>query len=300
LRRSRSAGVAALLAVLAAPPALAHVEAAEAAGRGFEAWVVGALVLSALLYAAGVARLWRRAGRGRGITPRQVLAFAAGWAVTAAALVGPLDALGARLFVAHMVQHEALMIVAAPLFVVARPLAAWTWALPPSWRRGAGGAFHHPAWRRPWLVATAPLGAWALHALALWVWHVPRLFDAALFDDGIHALQHLSFFGAALLYWWSVLGDATRRGGGAALLSLFTTMVHTSALGALLALSPAPWYAGYAGVPALGLDALEDQQLGGLVMWVPAGLAYVACGLAVAARGLREAPAGGRTIAMPR
>ncbi|MBV9892007.1 MAG: cytochrome c oxidase assembly protein, partial [Rhizobacter sp.] len=80
-----------------------------------------------------------------------------------------------------------------------------------------------------------------------------------------------------------VLGLGRTRNGGAAMASLFTTMIHTSALGALLALSPVAWYPTYLDrTVAFGLDPLEDQQLGGLVMWVPAGFAYIACGLAVA------------------
>ena len=143
-------------------------------------------------------------------------------------------------------------------------------------------------------MATGPLAAWLLHAMALWLWHLPVLFDAALANEGIHALQHASFLVTALFFWWSVLGVNTRHDQGLALLSLFTTMVHTGALGALLTLSPVTWYAAYAATaPAFGLDALEDQQLGGLIMWVPAGLVYVSCGLVMAARWLGRAPPGG-------
>ena len=252
-------------------------------------WVLACLALSATLYAVGVARLWRHAGIGRGVSTRRALAFAAGWLVTAAALVGPLDALASQLFSAHMLQHEALMVVAAPLFVVGRPLAAWAWAIPPGARRAVGRFFHRPAWRTPWLVVTGPLAAWLVHALVLWLWHLPSWFEAALAGDGVHALQHASFLLAALLYWWSVVGVAPVRNRGAAMASLFTTMVHTGALGALLALSPVPWYPTYAGrTLAFGLDPLEDQQLGGLVMWIPAGFAYVACGLATAAHWLQR------------
>jgi hypothetical protein len=117
---------------------------------------------------------------------------------------------------------------------------------------------------------------------------VPRLFDAALVSPGLHALQHLSFLATALLFWWPVLGPTARRQPGAALLSLFTTMLHTAALGALLALAASPWYAAYAATaPAAGWDPLADQQLGGLIMWVPAGTGYVAAALAIAARCLR-------------
>ncbi|HEV7576967.1 MAG TPA: cytochrome c oxidase assembly protein [Caldimonas sp.] len=270
-----------LAAIAASPPTL---------GWSFEPWVIGCLLLSAGLYGLGLARLWRRAGPGRGIHARRALAFVGGWLATALALVSPLDALGNHLFSAHMVQHEVLMVVAAPLFVLGRPLGAWAWALPIGWRRAIGHFFHRPGWRAPWLIVTAPLAAWLLHAIVLWLWHVPALFEAALASPGVHTLQHTSFMLAALVYWWSVAGlGASGRHRGTAMLSLFTTMIHTGALGALLTLSPVAWYAAYAGrTAAFGLDPLEDQQLGGLVMWIPAGFAYVACGLATATHWLRR------------
>jgi cytochrome c oxidase assembly factor CtaG len=276
--------------------AAAHVAGAEAGagrdgGAALEAWLLGSLALSGALYLAGVLRVWARAGRGHGVRPREAAAFALGWAVLAAALVSPVDAWGARLFSAHMLQHELLMVVAAPLLVLGRPFGAWLFGLPAGWRRALGAATRRAGWRRFWRALTGPLAAWSLHAAALWVWHVPWLFDAALAAPGLHALQHLSFLVTALLFWWAVLGPAARRQPGAALLSLFTTMLHTAALGALLALAEQPWYAAYAfTAPALGWEPLADQQLGGLVMWVPAGTGYVAAALAIAARCLRVPP----------
>jgi len=291
-RGAHAAAAAAAAATLATSAANAHAPQAIDAAAAIdwwpvEPWVLALLALTGALHALGVVRVWRHTATGRAVHARRALAFAGGWLVTAAALVGPLDALSARLFSAHMVQHEALMVVAAPLFVLARPLGAWAWALPQRWSRALGRFFHRPGWRTPWLVVTGPLAAWLVHALALWLWHIPSWFEAALASDGIHALQHASFFVAALLYWWSVLG--ARRNAGAAMASLFTTMIHTAALGALLALSPVAWYPTYADrTIAFGLDALEDQQLGGLVMWVPAGFGYIACGLAIALRWLRR------------
>jgi putative membrane protein len=253
----------------------------------FEPWVVAPLALSATLYALGVARLWRHAGGLRGIGRRQAAAFAAGWVVLVIALVSPLDTLGASFFSAHMVQHELLMVVVAPLMVLGRPLAAWAWAFAPAQRQAIGRGLRVRWWASVWAWLTDPLAAWVLHALALWLWHVPRFFDAALANEGWHALQHASFLGTALLFWWAVLGrDArSRQNSGFALAYLFTTMLHTSALGALLTLAPTPWYEGYATTTALfGLGPVEDQQLGGLVMWIPGGFAYVAAGLVMVAR----------------
>ncbi|MEO6835452.1 MAG: cytochrome c oxidase assembly protein [Candidatus Tumulicola sp.] len=255
----------------------------------FEPWEIACLVLSAGLYVVGLARLWRRAGRGRGIGIAEAGAFAAGSLAIVAALVSPLDALADDLFSAHMVEHELLMIVAAPLLVLGRPLTAWLWAAPARWRGAIGACLHRPGWRVPWLVFTGPLWAFILHALALWLWHVPALFEAALENEAVHALQHISFLGTALIFWWSVLGRATRRERGIALVSLFATMVHTGALGALLTLSTVVWYPSYAAsAPAWGFTALEDQELGGIIMWVPAGLVYIVTGLWLASRWLAE------------
>jgi putative membrane protein len=216
-----------------------------------------------------------------------VLAFAGGWLALLAALVSPLDSLGSRLFSAHMVQHELLMVIAAPLLVMGRPLAAWTWAFDLPTRQRVGRAFQSAGWQSCWQLLTDPVVAWGLHAIALWAWHIPSLFGAALRNEGWHVLQHASFLGTALLFWWSALGSDPRatRGAGVAVASLFTTMLHTAALGALLSLAPTPWYEPYIATSnALGIDPVEDQQLGGLVMWVPAGLAYVIAALALLGR----------------
>jgi putative membrane protein len=180
-----------------------------------------------------------------------------------------------------MVQHELLMVVAAPLLVLGRPLEAWTWALAPPWRVLIGSWTRSIAARSAWRAFTEPVAAWSLHALALWAWHIPALFEAGLANEGVHILQHASFFVSALLFWSSVLGAA--RGAGAGVASVFTTMLHTGALGMLLTFAASPWYAAYTagGTERFGLNALEDQQLGGLVMWIPAGLAYLAAGLAL-------------------
>ncbi|HEY0884066.1 MAG TPA: cytochrome c oxidase assembly protein [Ramlibacter sp.] len=270
-----------------------------------EPWVVVPLALSAVLYAAGLARLWRRAGFGRGIRSWQAACMGGGWVALAAALVTPLDALGSRLFAAHMVQHELLMVVAAPLLVLGRPLAAWTWALAPSQRRRVGAATRWRWLAAAWCGITRPVTAWMLHAVALWAWHVPVLFEAALHHEAVHVLQHTTFLGTALLFWWAVLGgDPRSPRGGFALAYLFTTMMHTGTLGALLTFAPTVWYPAYEQAGgAFGLTPVEDQQLGGLIMWVPGGIVYVIAGLALVGRLLARpdvTPASAARPALPR
>lgn len=289
----------ALIALLALPAA-AHAHAPDAAVHAapwpwnLEPWLLSLLGVAAVAYAVGLHRLWESAGGRRGVSAQQASCFALGWLALAVALVTPLDPLGSRLFSAHMVQHELLMVVAAPLLVLGRPLATWTWALPPAHRRAAGGLFQQRAWAGPWAALTDPLGAFALHAVALWAWHIPAAFDAALRHEALHVAQHASFLATALFFWWSVLGHDPRGryGPGHSAAFLFATMMHTSALGALLSLAPHAWYAPYLETTAaLGYDAVDDQQLGGLIMWVPAALAYVVAALAVLGRMLTRARA---------
>jgi cytochrome c oxidase assembly factor CtaG len=278
----------ALAPILAAFPAAAHHGPATYASVDV-AWtydlrVIIPLYLSALLYLAGTLRLWRRAGTGRGVRYWQAASFWIGWTFLALALVSPLHWLGEHLFTAHMVEHEILMVVAAPQIVAARPGGVMMWALPARWRGPIGGVGRVPAFAAAWRFLTDPLTATLLHGIALWAWHMPLLYNLVLTDGLAHWLQHLSFLVTALLFWWSLLWGRTRaRGYGAAVFYLFATALHTGLLGVLLMVSKAPWYPAQ-GVFArsFGLTPLEDQQVAGLVMWVPAGVAYTVAALVLA------------------
>jgi cytochrome c oxidase assembly factor CtaG len=281
--------------LLAATDVSAHAEASPR-GTGWDLAVLLLLLASAAVYAGGVRRAWRTVGRGRGIAPHRVAAFVSGWSVVALARWSPLDALGAERFSLHMLQHELLMVLAAPLLCLARPLVALLWLLPPAARVRALALVRQRAWAGAWGAVSGPAGSWLLHAAVLWLWHLPVAFEAALLHPAWHTLQHASFLAAALLFWWSVLRPLRGVRLGMTLLVLFTTLLHTSALGALLALSSAPWYPAYARQAVeSGTDALLDQQLGGLLMWAPGGLAYVAVGLALVGQWIgrgRLSPAG--------
>jgi putative membrane protein len=257
----------------------------------WEPFTLVLLAVSAVLYAAGVARLWRRAGIGQGVRRWQAGCFAAGWLSLIAALISPVDALGAILFSAHMAQHELLILVAAPLMVLGRPLAPFLWALPQAGREAAGRWSQAPAFAAAWRRLTAPLAVFVLHGLALWVWHLPSLYQATLENDFIHALQHLSFFVSAALFWWTLIhGRFGRLGYGAAVLYVFLTSLHSGILGALLTFAPRLWYPIYAArTSRWGLSPLEDQQLAGLIMWIPAGVLFIVLGLGLFAAWLGEA-----------
>lgn len=260
-------------------------------GWTWEPGVLISLAGTAVLYASGLARLWRRAGVGQGIRRWEAACFAAGWLALLIALVSPLHALGELLFSAHMAQHEVLILIAAPLLVLGRPLAPFLWVLPREEREAAGRWAQAPPVARAWRFLTAPLVVWVIHGVALWIWHLPALYQATLEDDFIHTLQHLSFFGSAALFWWALIhGRFGRLGYGAAVLWVFTTSLHSGVLGALLTFAPRLWYPIYeARTGEWGLSALEDQQLAGLIMWVPAGVLFIVLGLGLFAAWLGEA-----------
>jgi putative membrane protein len=242
------------------------------------------IVVAAALYCRGLLRLRSASGQRSHLLWR-ALAFAGGLLALWIALSSRLDAWSAELFAAHMVQHETLMLVAAPLLVLGRPLPLFLWAFSAT-RRSALATLVRPVLlRRLWSGLLSPGVAWSLHALALWVWHAPRFFNVALLNRGIHDLQHLTFLLTALVFWTALFDERRRERQGAAILYLFTTTVHTSILGALITFAAHPWYASYLQTSNhWHLTALEDQQLGGLIMWVPGSLAYVGAALVLLAR----------------
>jgi putative membrane protein len=252
-------------------------------------WLMLAAIAS--IYASGVRRLWRHAGRGRGVRRWEAGAYAAGIASLALALLSPLDRLSDVSFVAHMSQHEILMLVSAPLVALARPMVAGMWALPATSRQKVA-ALTQTAWvRKAWRTMSHPMVVLCLHAVIVWIWHMRVLFDGAMRNEWVHGLQHASFFVTAALFWWALVFGRYGRGGyGVAVLFVFATAAHTSLLGALLATAQRVWYAAYAsGANAVGLDPLEDQRLAGLVMWIPGGLIFLLAALALLLAWLGEA-----------
>lgn len=285
----RPARIAALLALFALP-VLAHEGGALQPDDLWTAWelepgAVIPIVLAAILYARG-ARV------SRGVSKRQMALFWSGLGVLAIALVSPLHPVGEVLFSAHMAQHEILMLVAAPLLVFSRPLVAFLWGMPERWRRGLGQRAKSAAVQRFWRAITAPFAAWWIHAVILWGWHAPGPFQATLRSEWVHSAQHLSFFLSALLFWWALFYTRTAMGRGESVFYVFTTAIHTGILGALLTFAPVVFYPAYVKTaPLWGLTPLEDQQIGGLIMWVPAGVIYLGLGLMLLAAWLRESDA---------
>jgi putative membrane protein len=238
------------------------------------------LAVMAVMYARGlrrnVVRRW------------EAVAFAAGWLSVAVALLSPLDRWSDVLFSAHMTQHEILMLISAPLMVLGRPWVVMLWAFPPAGRAWIGAQMRRPRVSAIWERFTGPFTVLILHAVVLWVWHIPAFFEAALHDESIHAFQHLCFFVTAALFWWALIhGRYGRVGYGVGVIYVFATAMHTQILGALLTFGQRVWYPTHAA--RTGHAALHDQQLAGIVMWIPSGIIFLVIGLALFAAWLGEA-----------
>ncbi|MDB5703445.1 MAG: cytochrome c oxidase assembly protein [Sphingomonas bacterium] len=295
MRAVAAAGIGGIL-LLAPGAALAHDGHGDPLpGWTWDPWITVPIAISALLFAVGLTRLSARAGQS-GFRKRAIL-FGIGWATLAAALVSPLHEAGERSFAAHMFEHELIMLAAAPFLILSEPLAIMLWAFPPSGRQAIGTVVRARPVAFVWRRLTTPVTATLVQAATLWLWHAPLLFDLALGNEGWHAAQHLSFVLSALLFWSAMLGARSQRtpGGrrGLAALCLFATSLVSGALGALMAFSVSPWYAGYArlGMAPFGLTSAEDQQLAGLIMWVPGGLVHAVAALALVAGMLGHQPA---------
>ena len=214
------------------------------------------------------------AARRRRRERRRASSFLAGLAVIAVALSPALDGAAGRRLSAHMVQHLLLMLAAAPLLVAARPGPWLVESLPVEARARLGRALHHRAWRAARRVVTHPIVVLTLFVAGFWAWHMPRLYTAALRNPFIHMGEHATFLAGSFLFWSIVLDPGPRRrlGLGPTCGFVFAAMLVNIWLAAALAFATTPLYAAYAAHDAAG--ALSDQQLAGVIMWLPADIIY--------------------------
>lgn len=245
--------------------------------------LIGSLVLAAVLYHRGV-----RPGADSG---GRRAAFGAGLAAVAVALLSPLDAMSGVLASAHMVQHVLLILVAAPLLALSAPGAALLRGAPAVVRRLArrtrrGVGLDAGRLRR----SRSPVARWVAFVVTLWLWHAAALYGAAVEHEVVHAAEHLTFLLTALLVWSSILGPARSRvPRGLAVLGVFTLALQSVFLSALMTFARTPWYEPYLDSTAeWGLDPLADQQLAGVIMWIPAGFLHTGVGLALLVSWFRE------------
>jgi cytochrome c oxidase assembly factor CtaG len=205
---------------------------------------------------------------------RRTASFAAGIAVVAVAVSPPLEAAAGRRLSVHMAQHLLLVLLAAPLLAAARPGAVLLEALPRPARARVGRTLHRPLWHAARRAATNPVLVLTLFVGGFWAWHLPRLYDAALRNSAVHVLEHATFLGGAVLFWSIVLDPGPRRrlSLGATCGFVFAAMLTNIWLAAGLAFASTPLYAAYQGAGAG--PALADQQLAGVIMWLPADIVY--------------------------
>jgi putative membrane protein len=282
--------VLAFVAVSIATPAWSRTQSGGALANEWRwpPFIVIPLLVTAALYGLGATKMLRRAGSWKS-SRWPILWFALGLLSLVIALDSPLHEFGEQLFWVHMTQHEILMLISAPLLVLGRPLLPFLWALPPAWRETAARFGRSRPFKSGWQVVSAPLSAWLLSTLGLWIWHIPWLFDRTLHSDWIHAAQHTTFLVSALLFWWPLVNRTPLLGYGGGLAYVFTTILHTSVLGALLTFAQRPWYSSYVTTsPGWHLTALEDQQLGGLIMWIPAGTLLLIVALVLLVKWINE------------
>jgi putative membrane protein len=237
--------------------------------------------VAAVLYRRGLVALRARPAGRRTVPPWRVWAFVAGLAVAAVAVAPPLHDLAHEALSAHMVQHVLLILLAAPLIAAGAPQLVIPRAVP-----GLGHNITAPIRRR--LPETTELASVAVvvgagaHLLVLWAWHAPIMYEAALSSALVHALEHATMVGTALLVWGAILrpGRRARLASGIGVVGIWLLLAQGAVLSALLVFSREPLYPAYAGMSPWGLDALADQQLAGLVMWLPGGIVYGIAGVA--------------------
>jgi len=240
-----------------------------------------AVRLCVLVAVLGLATLYTRGWRtlrqqGRGDLPPwwHLLSYLTGLGTIAIALTSPLDDLADTWFSAHMAQHLLLTMMAAPLLLLGNPLPVCLWGLPRRARHAVGRPLTRQARvRRVLEVLTRLPVAWANYVVVLWIWHVPLLYEAALEHQVLHILEHIMFFGSALIFWWPIIRPAPRLRPqvhpGFEILYLVAATAQNTALGAFLSLQEHAIYPHYAHLPrASGLDAVSDQAAAGGLMWI--------------------------------
>jgi cytochrome c oxidase assembly factor CtaG len=248
----------------------------------FRPEVLFPVLLMGTLYVLGWLRI-RRKLDSRAAKPSGKHKLASGWRLAAylgglasllLALLSPIDVLGGQLLIMHMVQHKILVMVAAPLLWLGDPFPIVLWALPANLRRAVGSLFERDTlFRRALTAATQPGICWLVLVFVYIGWHDPGLYDAALRIPWVHNLEHITFFGAAMLFWYPVVNSAPHLHKAlpywVRIVYLIAFVPPNAIAGASIAMATDIIYPHYATVPHIwGFTALEDQAWGGAIMWI--------------------------------
>jgi len=255
--------------------------------------IIFTLLLAATLHLIGRWRLKRR-GATHLVNPWRSVSFMAGLALLWIALMSPIDVLSGQFFFMHMIQHLLLVMLAPPLLLLADPMPLTLWGLPAPLRREIGRWLRPGATFRQVARALTPPGLVWLYFVAVLVgWHDPNAYNLTLQSDIVHDLEHLSFFFTAMLFWWHVVGAAPhihRRLSLGVRVGYALAAVPPNALtGIAISFASQPIYTYYQTVPRLwGIDVMQDQMLGGVIMWIPGSMMYLVAALILIARLLRN------------
>ena len=243
-------------------------------------FAIAGLLLAAAGYLWAVRRVNREHPGNRQPRYRSWL-FLAGLAAIGVALLSPIEAYEGSLFSVHMVQHMLLELVAAPLLLAGAPITLALRVSSPSVRRRLLSILQS----RLMHAVSFPVVAWVLFAAVNWGWHFSVLYDQALENQALHYLQHASFLGVALLFWWPVIGadpSPWRMPHPVRILYLFLAMPQNSFLGVALSSASTVLYPHYVtNVRDWGLSPFEDQALGGVIMWVVGDVIFLAAMMGV-------------------
>ncbi len=269
-------------------PAVAMAHGVEAPAPTLPAvlaeWTFDPLAVSGIVAVGGL-YLWavRRVNAAHRSNPHprwRTWLFIAGLAAIGLALLSPIEAYEGLLFSVHMVQHMLLQLVAAPLLLAGAPITLILRVASPPWRSRVLAVLHSPVVK----AISFPIVAWVFFAATNWGWHFSTLYDEALENQALHYLQHAHFLVAALLFWWPALGadpSPWRLPHPVRLFYLFLAMPQQSFLGVALLQATTVLYPHYVtNARTWGPTPLEDQQIGGMVMWVFGDVAFLA-GMAI-------------------
>lgn len=232
------------------------------------------LALFAFLYVRGLTR-WPE--RSREHSPWRTASYLGGLALTALIYESPLDRLGEHHFSMHMVQHSIAMMIIPPLILLGAPTTPVLRGIPRDYRaRLVTPALNSRGVRAVWGFLTHPIVAILLFTLMTWAWHLmPGWYDTALNNRLVHDLQHVSFLAVSLIFWWNIVDPAPRRSRvpmGFRIVYFYGAMVPKHFLAAMITFSSSVFYPTYERVQAfLPGTPLQDQQLAGLLLWVPFG-----------------------------
>ncbi|MGD9099704.1 MAG: cytochrome c oxidase assembly protein [Anaerolineae bacterium] len=255
--------------------------------------IILSLLGLAFIYGLGWWRL-RQKGAYRLANGWRLASFLGGLAALWLAMISFIEVLQEFLFSVHMVQHILIAMVGPPLLLLADPLPFLLWGLPLNARRAVGLFLARKSpYRRYLKRLSAPWLVWGLYVLAQWGWHTPAAYDAALRHEVFHILEHTSYFVTAMLFWWHVSGSAPRLHGrlsyGLRMGYLLSALVPNEILGVVISLAGQPIYTHYTSVPRVSsLSVMDDQMLGGALMWVPGGMMYALGAVVLLARMLEQ------------